>query len=70
MTNPLKNAGEVFSGLLIAMAMKALPNDYKSFVVVMTQSEKVATFSKSKVALRSYEENEKANTVLTSEIQL
>ena len=38
--NALKNAGEIVSdGLLVAMIMKGLPNAYKSFVVVMTQTE-------------------------------
>ena len=42
--------------------MKGLPNEYKPFVVVTTQSDKVLTFPKFKIALRSYEENGKANS--------
>ena len=59
--NALKNTGEVVSdGLLIAMTMKGLPKEFKPFVVVTTQTEKVMTFQKFKAALRNYEENEKA----------
>ena len=54
----LKNAGEIISdGLLIAMVMKGLPKEFKAFVVVTTQTEKIMTFQKFKVSLRSYEEN-------------
>ena len=59
--NALKSAGEVVSdGLLVAMVMKGLPGEYKPFVVVMNQSQKVTTFSEFKVSLRSFEENEKS----------
>ena len=60
----LKNAGEIVSdGLLIAMVMKGLPKYFKSFIVVITQTtEKMLTFQKFKVALRCYEENDKATS--------
>ena len=57
----LKSAGEVVSdGLIVAMVLKGLPVDYQAFVVVVTQSEKAYTFQEFKVALRNFEENEKA----------
>ena len=53
--NALKNAGELVSdGLLVAMVMKGLTRNYKAFVVVMTQTDKVLTFSVFKTSLRSY----------------
>ena len=60
----LKCAGEVVSdGLVIAMVLKGLPIDYQAFVVVVTQSEKAFTFQEFKVALRNFEENEKARSL-------
>ena len=45
----LKAAGEVISdGLLISMVLKGLPPEYKSFVVIITQSDKVLTFQSSR----------------------
>jgi gag-polypeptide of LTR copia-type len=42
----LRNAEETISdGLLISMVLKGLPDDYKSFVVVITQSDKHMTFT-------------------------
>ena len=58
----LKNAGEIISdGLLIAMVLKGLPSSYKPFVVFTTQSSKVKTFQEFKVAIRNFEENERAS---------
>ena len=62
----LKTAGEQVSDcLLIAMALKGLPDTFKSFVTVITQSENEYTFQKFKQALRSHEETE--NTRIKSE---
>ena len=44
------------------MVLKGLPQSYKPFVVVVTQSEKRQTFSEFKASLRSFENNEKART--------
>ena len=46
--------------LLVAMVLKGLPSSFKPFTVVITQQEKVMSFKDFKVALRNYEENEKA----------
>jgi len=60
-TAALRNAGETVSdGLLIAMVLKGLPDIYKPFVVVVTQNDRQQTFSEFKVALRSYEDTERA----------
>ena len=50
----LKTCGENISdALLIAMVLKGLPDDYGTFVAVVTQSETVDTFTKFKIALRN-----------------
>jgi len=62
-TTALHNAGETISdGLLIAVVLKALPAEYKPFVVVITQSEKQMSFTEFRVALRDFEDTEKART--------
>ena len=54
----LKAAEEVISdGLLIAMALKGLPSNYKTFATVVMQKEKQMTFAEFKTALRNYEMN-------------
>lgn len=59
----LTSAGEkVSDGLLVAMVLKGLPEDYKAFSTVITQREKTVTFSEFKIALRNYEENEKCRS--------
>ena len=60
----LKTAGEVISdSLLIAMILKGLPPMFKTLCTVITQREKEVTFPEFKVALRSFEETEKQNSL-------
>ena len=57
----LKNAGEtVNDSLLIAMVLKGLPESFKPFIVVVTQSDKKQSFSEFKVALRSFADTERS----------
>ena len=57
----LKTCGENISdALLIAMVLRGLPDVYGTFIAVVTQSETVDTFTKFKIALRNFEETEKA----------
>ena len=58
----LKSSGETISdSLLIAMLLKGLPNDYKTFSTVITQKDEPISFVEFKVALRSFEETEKCH---------
>ena len=59
----LRSAGKIIEdSLLIAMVIKGLPPSYKPFVVYIQQQEDEMTFTNFKVAIRNYEENEKAAT--------
>ena len=59
--NSLKAAGETVSdALLVAMVLKGLTPAYKTFSTVITQRETPVSFADFKVALRNYEETEKA----------
>lgn len=49
---------QVSDSLLIAMVLKGLPDEYKAFVAVTTQSENVVDFLKFKTSLRHFEETE------------
>ena len=54
-------AGETISdSCLIAMALKGLPPESKLFSTVVTQKDRDQTFTEFKVALRSFEDTEKA----------
>ena len=59
-----KSADEIVSdSLLIAMVLKGLPEDYKTFSAIVSQrdeKEDKMKFQEFKVALRSYEETEKS----------
>ena len=44
------------------MVLKRFPDDYKPFLVVITQSEKQQTFSKFIVALQGFQDTEGAKT--------
>lgn len=56
----LRRADEhIRDGLQIAMVVKGLPDSYKPFVVHITQTNDVVTFSEFKTKLRSYESTEK-----------
>ena len=58
----LKSAGEVISdGLLQSMLLNGLPESYKAFEDIITQKEKVITFSDFKAAIRNYEENRRVS---------
>ena len=56
----LKAAGETISdSLLVAMILKGLPLEYKTFCTVVTQRKDPMNFKEFKPALRSFEETEK-----------
>ena len=65
----LNNANEnVSDSLLIAMVLKGLPETFKPFVVVVTQSDRQQqTFTEFKAALRSFEETERARTATSND---
>ncbi|CAB4034762.1 Hypothetical predicted protein [Paramuricea clavata] len=57
----LRNAFEAVSdALLIAMVLKGLPSNFKTFSATVVQRDKQMTFVEFKVALRSNEESEKS----------
>lgn len=57
----LKNADEEISDpLLIAMVLKGLPENFRPFVVAVTQRDGEMTFTEFKTLLRSFEETEKS----------
>ena len=57
----LEKAGEeVSQGLLVAMALKGLPDSYSAFTTVITQKDKEVTFSEFKTALKAFEETVKS----------
>ena len=63
----LKTAGETISdSLLVAMVLKGLPVEYKTFSTVVAQKDKIMSFSEFKVALRSFEETEKCQQAHSS----
>ena len=58
----LKSAGETVSdSLLIAMVLKGLPIEYKTFSAIVSQRDDKIQFQEFKVALRSYEETERSH---------
>ena len=64
----LKSAGEVISDRLVqSMLLNGLPEHYRRFEDIITQREKVMTFSDFKIAIRNYEENRKASMDAMSE---
>ena len=64
----LKNADEVVSDpLLIAMVLKGLPKNFKTFSAIVIQRDKQMTFAEFKVALRNHEESEKSRSSETEE---
>ena len=63
--NSLKQASEVVSdSLLIAMVLKGLPSSFKTFSTVITQKDTAMDFMEFKIALRNFEETEKAHDTL------
>ena len=53
----LKSAEEIISdGLLVAMVLKGLPENSKTFTTLITQREAQITFAEFKTALRNFEE--------------
>ena len=63
----LRNAGEIVTdSLLIAVVLKGLPEEYKPFVVVVTQSDKEQKLREFKAALRSFEDTERTSVTTGS----
>ena len=61
----LRAANEnITNNLIIAMLLKGLPDDYKSFVVVHTQMEQTKTLTEFKAALRCYANTESSRSSL------
>ena len=62
--NALRNAKEIVSdGLLVAMVVKGLPDEFKPFIAVINQAEDIVQdFQKFKLALRNFEDAEQART--------
>jgi len=58
----------VSDSLLIAMVLKGLPESFKPFVVVVTQSDKQQTFTEFKAALRNFEETEQAWSLISESV--
>ena len=58
--NALRDADEIVSdGLLVAMVVKGLPDTYKAFIAVTTQSQDmIQNFQKFKQALKNFEDTE------------
>ena len=64
----LKNADEVISDpLLIAMVLKGLPSNFKTFSAIVIQRDKEMTFAEFKVALRNHEKSERGQNDETEE---
>ena len=63
----LQSAGETISdALLVAMVLKGLPHEYKTFSTVISQKNEIISFKDFKIALRSYEETEKSQNLTKS----
>jgi len=60
---------QVSDSLLIAMVLKGLPDDYKAFIAITTQSENIVDFLKFKTSLKHFEETEKSRAQLSSDNQ-
>ena len=59
----MRNAKEnVSDGLVVAMILKGLPDEYKPFFAVTTQSDTVQNFKKFKQALRNFEDTEQSRS--------
>lgn len=54
---------------LVAMVLKGLPDEYKAFVAVTTQSDSVEDFQKFKSSLKNFEETENSRNKMTNSQQ-